>query len=121
MRLSNVRVLGVSLAGGVALGGLGGLVFALVSGRMVAYGIGTGLFVVGLVALGVGLLGATEPPEGWSAGPRRSPLEGRRSLVARLAGEHPSVDHVSSASIGVWGVVVGGGLIGLSMLVFAVV
>src|ERR671918_1572865 len=122
MHLSNIKVLGICLALGFAIGALGGVVFAVTSDRTVSYGIATGLLIVGLIALALGLLGATEPQEGWSLKRRREEMEGtvRRSLAARAAREHPSLgDQVSSIGLAVWGLVVGGGLIALSMLFFS--
>jgi hypothetical protein len=122
MHLSNVKVMGICLGLGFAIGAVGGIVFAVASDRLVSYGIATGVLVVGLIALALGLLGATEPQEGWSMTRRRAEMEGadRRSLAARAAKEHPSIhNEVSSVGLAVWGIVVGGGLIGLSMLFFA--
>jgi hypothetical protein len=122
MRLSSVRVLGISWGIGLILGGGGGLIFALAADRVITHGIGTGLLVVGLIALALGLLGATEPPDGWSLKKRR-PDAGdapRRSFAARAAYEHPALtDEVSSWSLALWGLLVGGGLIALSMLFFS--
>jgi hypothetical protein len=123
MQISNIRILGICLAVGVGVGLVGGVVYALATDKLIAHGIGTGLLVVGLIALALGLLGATEPPEGWSL---KRNLQGgdevpRRSFAARAAYDHPSIDNkVSSVSLAVWGVVVGGGLIALSMLAFKI-
>jgi hypothetical protein len=122
MHLSNIKVLGICLGLGFAIGAAGGVVFAVASDRLVSYGIATGVLIVGLIALALGLLGATEPQEGWSLTRRREEMEGsaRRSLAARAAQENPSIhSEVSSVGLAVWGLVVGGGLIGLSMLFFA--
>jgi hypothetical protein len=87
--LYQLKVLAASL-GLAAVGGIaGGLVYAWLGHRSVYYGIGTGLFIVSLVCLGLGLLGATEPDEGWRRG-----TEGRRSLVARVATEHPDIERM---------------------------
>src|SRR5918996_6150117 len=122
MHLSNIKVLGICLVLGFAIGALGGVVFAVASDRLVSYGIATGLLVVGLIALALGLLGATEPQEGWSLKRRRREIEdtARRSFAARVAREHPSIrNEVHSMGLALWGLVVGGGLIGLSMLFFS--
>jgi hypothetical protein len=122
MHLSNIKVLGLCLLLGFAVGAAAGVVFAVASDRLVSYGIATGLLVVGLIALALGLLGATEPQEGWSLKRRREEMEesARRSLAARAAREHPSIrTEVNSMGLAVWGLVVGGGLIGLSMLFFS--
>jgi hypothetical protein len=123
MQISNIRILGICLAIGLALGLVGGAIYALAADKVLAHGIGTGLLVVGLIALALGLLGATEPPEGWSLKRRIQEVEEmpRRSFAARAAYDHPSIDNkVSSVSLAVWGIVVGGGLIALSMLAFKV-
>jgi hypothetical protein len=122
MHLSNIKVLGICLVIGFAVGALGGVVYAVASDRLVSYGIATGLLIVGLIALALGLLGATEPQDGWSTKRRRQEMEdaARRSLAARAAQEHPMIgSNVSSVGLAVWGLVVGGGLIGLSMFFFS--
>jgi hypothetical protein len=101
----------VAAAGGVG----GGLVFAWIGHRSLAYGVGTGLFFVSLVCLGLGLLGATEPKEGWAS---RRGVEGRRSFMARVAGDRPGVERVSSVELFVWGLVVGGGIMAASFVVY---
>jgi hypothetical protein len=103
---------GIGAAGGVA----GGLVYAWLGHRSATYGIGTGLFLAALVCLAMGLLGATEPQEGWRA---RRGTQGRRSLVARVATEHPEIEGVSSLELFVWGVVVGGALMASSFVAYA--
>jgi hypothetical protein len=123
MQISNIRILGICLAIGLALGLVGGAIYALAADKVLAHGIGTGLLVVGLIALALGLLGATEPPEGWSLKRRIQEVEEmpRGRVAARAAYDHPSIDNrVSSVSLAVWGIVVGGGLIALSMLAFKV-
>lgn len=112
-----------SVAASAALAGVGGvllgLVFAVVASHSVLYGIATGQLVAGLVVLGGGLLGAAEPPEGWMTGrgARRGQF-GRRSVVARIASEHPDIEDVSSLELAVWGMLTGGLLVGLSMFLF---
>jgi hypothetical protein len=118
MQVSHPRILGVSLLIGLGLGLGGGVVYALVAGKVIAHGIGTGLFVVGAVALLMGLLGATEPQEGWATKPGTEAEMRRRSTVARLAREHPDIDRVTSLGLAVWGVAVGGSLVALSMVAF---
>jgi MFS family permease len=119
VRVLSVRVLVVSFLVCLGLGLVGGLLFALVADRLVAHGIGTGLFVVGIVVLSMALMGATEPPQGW-ASRRRAETAGRRSLAARFATDRARVQEVSSMSLAVWGVTIGGALIGLSLLAFYV-
>lgn len=112
MQVSGIRVLGLSFAIGLGVGVVGGVGFALAADRVIAHGIGAGLFFVGLVIAAIGLLGATEPPGGW----RNS--TGRRGLATTLANDHPQLSEPTSLDLLVWGLVVGGGLIGLSMVAF---
>lgn len=119
MSLYHLKSVAVSLAFAAATGVLIGIVFALIAGHSILYGVATGQLVAGLVALGGGLLGATEPPEGWMTGRGTGRGQfGRRSIVARIASEHPDIDEVSSWELAVWGVVVGGVLIGLALFLF---
>jgi hypothetical protein len=118
MLVSHPRVLSISVAVGGAVGAVGGAVYALLAGRVIAHGVGAGLFVVGAVALVMGLLGATEPPGGWATRPGTEAEARRRSVAARVASEHPAIDEVTSLSLAVWGVAVGGSLIALSMMAF---
>jgi hypothetical protein len=119
MQLSNPKVLGISLLVGLGVAIAGGVIFALVAGRVLAHGIGTGLFVVGAVALVMGLLGATEPAQGWATKPgTAAENERRRSLAARVAKEHPDIEKVTSLGLAIWGIAVGGTLIALSMVAF---
>jgi hypothetical protein len=113
--LYHFKVLLASLVVAAAGGAGGGLVFAWLGHRSLEYGIGTGLFFVSLVCLGLGLLGATEPEEGWAS---RRGVEGRRSFMARVAGDHPGVERVSSAELFVWGLVVGGGIMAASFVMY---
>ncbi|HVF53873.1 MAG TPA: hypothetical protein VNC78_09755 [Actinomycetota bacterium] len=75
----------------------------------------------------MGLLGATEPEEGWAtarratsrgAGREREGAGERRGLVATIAREHGDFESTSSWAVAVWGVVVGGTVMALSMLLF---
>jgi hypothetical protein len=122
MSLYHLKSVAVSLAVAGGLGALFGTLYALVADAVLLYGIATGLLVAGLFVLGGGLLGATEPPEGWATN-RRGPRNqtGRKSVVARIATEHPDIDHVSSWELAAWGVLVGGLLIGTSFVLFEVV
>jgi hypothetical protein len=121
MNISNLKALAASLGVGVAIGTVLGLLFALLADKVILYGIGTGLFVTGIGALAMGLLAATEPPEGWATGKGVSaPQTGRHSLLAKLAEDDPDVAPVSSWSMAVWGLVVGGALIALAMAALSV-
>jgi hypothetical protein len=114
----NLRLIAVSFGVCSALGVGGGLLFAWLGRRELWYGLGTGLLLVGLVALALGSLAATEPKEGWAT--RRGRMTGppgeRHSVVARLGGEP---EEMSSWEMLAWGLAVGGGLLILAMGCFA--
>lgn len=112
MRLSNLKVIGISLGGGAAAGIIGGLVYAWLADKIVYHGIGTALFIIGILALGVGLTGAAEPAEGWSSKRAR----GRRSVASRIVSEEAV--EITSMALAVWALMVGIPLIALSMLAF---
>ena len=119
MSLYHLKSIAASLAAAAGLGAVFGIIYALVAGQAILYGIATGLMVAGLLVFGGGLLGATEPREGWMTGRGTGRGQfGRRSLVARIASEHPDVEDVSSLELAVWGVVVGGLLVGASIVLF---
>jgi hypothetical protein len=123
VQLTSVRVLGICIATGFGLGVAGGTVYALIADKLIVYGMATGLLVLGLVALALGLLGATEPPEGWSLKRRAPEAEdmARRSLAARAAYEPPRLDNrVSSIHLALWGIVVGGSMVALSLVLFEI-
>lgn len=120
MRLWNLRILGVSLLGCVAFSVLAGVLYAWLAHKLVWFGIGTALFLVGLLALALGFLGAAEPAGGWATNHgRRTGRAGRRSLAARVAGDVPEDGEISSWELAVWAVVVGGGSVVLAMAAFA--
>lgn len=104
----------------LGIGLVGGVLFAVVGHKLLAHGIGAGLFIVGTLVLCMALLGATEPPEGWATRRKGAPAgpAGRSSLAARIATDHSGTDGVSSLALAVWGIAVGGSLIALSMLAF---
>lgn len=119
MSLYHLKSLVVSLAVAAALGSAAGVVYALVADQTILYGVATGLMVAAILVLGGGLLGATEPPEGWITGRGTGRGQfGRRSLVARIASEHPDVEEVSSWELAAWAFIVGGLLLGGSILLF---
>lgn len=122
MSLYHLKSIAVSLAVTGLLGTLFGIVYALIADQPALYGVATGLFVAGLFVIGGGLLGATEPPEGWITGRGTGRGQfGRRSIVARIAGEHPDIEDVSSWELAAWGVVVGGLLLGTAVVLFEIV
>lgn len=119
MSLYHLKAIAVSLAVAGGLGAVFGVVYALIADAVMLYGVATGLLVAGLLVLGGGLLGATEPPEGWITGRGTGRGQfGRRSIVARIATEHPDIEDVSSWELAAWGVVVGGLLVGVAVFLF---
>lgn len=119
MSLYHLKSVAVSLAVSAALGSVVGVIYALAADQAILYGIATGLLVAGILVLGGGLLGATEPPEGWITGRGTGRGQfGRRSLVARIASEHPDVDEVSSWELAAWAFLVGGILVGGALFLF---
>lgn len=121
MSLYHLKSIAVSLALAGALGALGGVLYALLADRALLYGIATGLLIAGLAVLAGGLLGATEPEQGWMTGKGTGRGQfGRRSLVARIASEHPEIESVSSWELALWGIVVGGALLTGASFLFEV-
>jgi hypothetical protein len=119
MSLYHFKSIAASVLIAGAVGALGGVVYALLADRTMAYGIATGLLVAGLATLAGGLLGATEPQEGWMTGRGTGRGQfGRRSIVARIATEHPDIEGVSSWELAIWGIVVGGVLLTAATLLF---
>jgi hypothetical protein len=119
MKLYHLKSVAASFAASGGIGAVFGLLYSAFADVAALYGVALGLFVAGLVVVGGGLLGATEPPEGWITGRATGRGQfGRRSIVARIATEHPEVDDVSSWELAAWGVVTGGLLVGLSMILF---
>lgn len=116
VRLSNLRILVVSLGIGIGLGLVGGVVWAAAADKVVWHGIGTGWLILGIIAFGIGMIGAAEPPEGWATSARGR--ERRRGTLRTVSEEHPKLETASSLDLALWGIVVGGGLIGLAMLAF---
>lgn len=120
MTVSHPRALAISLGVGIGSALIFGTLFAVFGDRDFAWAVGTMLMVLGLIALTMGLLGATEPEDGWATGVGSSRRqEGRRSLAAQVSEQAPGVVRSTSVHLAVWGLVVGGGMIGLSFLAFA--
>ena len=119
MSLYHLKSVAVSLAVAAGLGSAVGLIYALIAGHPLLYGVATGLLVAGILVLGGGLLGATEPPEGWITGRGTGRGQfGRRSLVVRIATEHPDIEDVSSWELAAWAFVVGGILLGAGAFLY---
>lgn len=121
MSLYHLKSVAVSLGVAGGLGSAAGIIYAAVADQQMLYGVATGLLVAGILVLGGGLLGATEPPEGWITGRGTGRGQfGRRSLVARVASEHPDIEEVSSWELAAWAFLVGGILLGASTILFEV-
>ncbi len=119
MSLYHLKSLAVSLGVASFLGSVLGVVYALLADRVLLYGVGTGLLVAGLVVIAAGLLGAVEPPEGWMTGRATGRGQfGRRSVIARIATEHPEIEEVSSWELAAWGLIVGAALFALATAAF---
>jgi hypothetical protein len=119
MKVSSARALLISLGIGLLIGVGAGSIYALVFDKVWTYGVGTMLFLTGLIVLVMGLAGALEPKEGWvTARSTQAQDRGRRALAARLTEEHPELEDASPLSLAVWAVVVGLPLIALSFLAF---
>ena len=115
MNVASPRVLAISLLSGIALSVFFGSLYSWLGDRLWVYGVGTMLFIFGIVALCMGLLGATEPPEGWAT---RKPTDGRRSFASQIAGAGEGSE-VSPYALAIWGIFVGGPMILLAFLAFS--
>ncbi|MGH2752978.1 MAG: hypothetical protein ACRDLB_00965 [Actinomycetota bacterium] len=102
---------GVSLLLALVLGSL----YSWIGNKGLLYCIGTVLFVLGVLVLVIGLLGAVEPKEGWATGSKRT---GRRSVAAQVTREHPNLEEATPLQLGAWGVIVGLPLIALGLVAF---
>ncbi len=120
MKVSHPKALLFSILIALAISIFFGLLFAVFGDRSVAYAIGTVLFIVGVIAMTMGLLGAVEPSEGWATGiGKRRRQEGRRSLMAKVSNGSEQIEEVTGWALLVWGVVVGGLMIALAFGAFA--
>ena len=116
MNVAGPRALLISLASGIALSIVFGSLYSWLGDRLWTYGVGTMLFIFGIIALCMGLLGAVEPPEGWAT---RKPTQGRRSFASQIAESRGEGHEVSPYALAIWGVFVGGPMILLAILAFS--
>lgn len=120
MKVSHPKALLYSILIALAISLVCGLLFSLLGDRSLAYAIGAMSFVVGVVALTMGLLGAVEPSDGWATGVGKSRRQqGRRSMMAKVSQESDQLEEVTGWALLVWGVVVGGLMIALAFAAFA--
>ena len=115
MNVSSPRALVISFVSALVFSVVLGSIYAWLGDKILAYAIGTVLFLVGLIVLVIGLLGAIEPKEGWATR-RKEP--GRRSVAAQVTREHPELEEATPIQLGVWGALVGLPLIGLALVAF---
>ena len=116
MNVAGPRALVISLLSGIALSLVLGSLYSWLGDRLWVYAVGTMLFIFGILALCMGLLGAVEPPDGWAT---RKPAPGRRSFASQIAGAGEGDHKESPYALAVWGVFVGGPMILLAMLAFS--
>lgn len=116
MNVASPRSLLMSLAAGIALGVVIGSLYAWLADKIWVYGVGTMLFIFGVISLSMGLLGGLEPEEGWATKRR---TQERRSFASQLAGSRGNIEEVSPYALAIWGVAVGGPMILLSLLAFS--
>ena len=121
MNVSSPRALILSFVTAVFLGVVLGSFYSWLGDKVWSYAVGAALFVIGIVVLVIGLLGAVEPKDGWAS---RKKDRGRRSVAATVTREHPELEEASPIQLGVWGAVGGappdspggGGLHGLGLV-----
>jgi len=116
VNVASPRSLILSLGVTLLLGFVFGSIYSWVAGKALAYCVGTALFILGVLVLVIGLLGAVEPREGWATGKNRT---GRRSVAAQVTREHPNLEEASPLQLGVWGVLVGLPLIAMGLVAFS--
>jgi hypothetical protein len=117
MHVSSPRALIVSFVIGLAFSVIVGSIYAWLADKILAYAIGSILFIVGLIVFVIGLLGALEPQDGWASDRKK---RGRRSMAAQMARQRPEIQEATPAQLGVWGALVGLPLIGLAIVAFNV-
>jgi predicted PurR-regulated permease PerM len=117
MSVSSPRALVISFVVALLLSVVLGSIYAWLGDKIWAYAVGTILFVVGVIVLVIGLLGAVEPKEGWATRKKR---EGRKSMGAQVTRDHPELEEATPIQLGAWGVLVGTPLIVLALVAFSV-
>jgi hypothetical protein len=118
VNVSSPRALFISLAAGLGVSIVGGGLYALFADKILLYAIGTIMFIVGILSLAIGLLGAVEPEDGWATQRGAKNRKPGRSVAARALEQHPELDQHSSLELAAWALAVGLPLIGLSILCF---
>lgn len=114
--MAGPRALIISLLSGIALSVAFGSLYSWLGDRLWTYAVGTMLFIFGIIALCMGLLGAVEPPDGWAT---RKPTQGRRSFASQIASSGGHEPQGSPYALAVWGIVVGGPMILLALFAFS--
>lgn len=118
MNVSSPRSLFISLAVGIGISVVGGALLSFFGDKLFLYSVGTIMFIVGIISLALGLLGAAEPEEGWVTQRGSKNRTPGRSVAARTLAQHPELEEHSSLELAVWALAVGLPLIGLSILCF---
>lgn len=118
MNVSSPRALFISLATGLGVSIVGGSLYAFFADKILLYAIGTIMFMVGILSLAIGLLGAAEPEDGWVTQRGTKNRKPGRSMAARALEQHPEIETHSSLELAAWALAVGLPLIGLSILCF---
>lgn len=117
MKVAGPRTLLLSLLVGLGISLATGSLYAWLGQREWSYGVGTMSFIVGVIALALGLLGAVEPAEGWAT---KKKQQERRSMAIRLVKQAPAGDEPSGWALALWGVIVGAPLIALAFIAWSV-
>ena len=117
MSVSSPRALLLSFVVAIFASLVIGSIYSWLGDKVWAYCVGTVLFIIGIMVLVVGLLGALEPKDGWAT---RRKAQGRRSVAAKVTREHPELNEATPAQLGTWGALVGLPLVALAILAFSV-